>query len=114
MLTSKGMAIRFDPSNVNLMGKGASGVIGISLRDEDRVIYGGIVYSETGISSKKNNLQAMVTDESLIVLKTNKKESKLQKINEIKIQNRAGRGNNIFLVLMNDYINDVKIKGSGE
>ncbi|MGM9974038.1 MAG: DNA topoisomerase IV subunit A [Clostridiaceae bacterium] len=111
MLTSKGMAIRFDPSNVNLMGKGASGVIGISLRDEDRVIYGGIVYSETGISSKKNNLQAMVTDESLIVLKTNKKESKLQKINEIKIQNRAGRGNNIFLVLMNDYIKDVKIKG---
>ena len=53
----------------------------------------------------------MVTDESLIVLKTNKKESKLQKINEIKIQNRAGRGNNIFLVLMNDYIKDVKIKG---
>lgn len=110
MITSKGMAIRFDSSNVNLMGKGASGVIGISLRDEDRVIYGGIVYSEDGIGTKKNNLQSMVTDESLIVLKTNKKESKLLKINEIKVQNRAGRGNNIFLVLMNDYIKNVKIK----
>ncbi|WP_426349100.1 DNA topoisomerase IV subunit A [Alloiococcus sp. CFN-8] len=110
IITSKGMAIKFDSSNVNLMGKGASGVIGISLKDEDRVIYGGIVSADSAAGSKKNNLQPVVTDESLIVLKTNKKESKLLKIDEIKVQNRAGRGNNIFLILMNDYIKDVKIK----
>ena len=54
MITKKGMGIRFPVENVNTMGKVASGVTGMSLRDEDEVIFG--KYHSNYISSEGNSI----------------------------------------------------------
>ena len=54
MITKKGMGIRFPVENVNTMGKVASGVTGISLKDEDEVIFG--KYHSNYISSEGNSI----------------------------------------------------------
>lgn len=111
MVTAKGMAIKFLSTNVNPMGRVASGVMGISLKEEDYVVFGAAINKlipETGAS--KDEIAITSTRCSEITLTTSSKESKTLSIEDIKIQNRAGRGNNAFLVVMNDYIKNVKIK----
>jgi topoisomerase-4 subunit A len=94
IVTAKAMSIRFKCDTVNYMGKIASGVTAISLNEDDEVIYGFIF--------NKNC--------SKIELKAKSKEVSLIPIDDIKIQNRAGRGKNIMLVVLGDYIIDVKLK----
>lgn len=111
MVTAKGMAIKFLAANVNSMGRVASGVIGISLKEEDSVIFGAAINKsilDTGTS--KDEIAITSTKYSEITLTTSNSESKILSIQDIKLQNRAGRGNSAFLVLMNDYIKNVKIK----
>lgn len=94
IITLKGMGIKFSSQNISYMGKIASGVTGISLEEEDEVIKG-FLCNETY---------------KCVEIKSKNKEKKIIPIEEFKIQNRAGRGKNIMLVLMGDYIKDIKVK----
>lgn len=106
MITKKGMGIRFPVENVNTMGKVASGVTGISLRDEDEVIFG--KYHSKIISSNGNSI-TLSSDDMKVVLTSKAKEKSVVKINDIKLQNRAGRGTNIMMIVLDDEIKDVHL-----
>ncbi len=106
MITKKGMGIKFSAENVNAMGRLASGVTGISLRDEDEVIFGR--YNSNDISSEKNNI-ASSADRTEVILISKSKEKSAIKINDIKLQNRAGRGTNIMMIVLDDEIKDVTL-----
>ncbi len=106
MITKKGMAIRFPVENVSVMGKVASGVTGISLRDEDEVIFG--KYHSNYIGSEGNSVTLSSSD-TQILLVSKSKEKSIVKINDIKLQNRAGRGASIMMVVLDDEIKDVTL-----
>ena len=91
------MAIRFPVENVNPMGKIASGVTGMSLREDDEVIFGKFTsdYVEAGGNT--------------IVLTTNSKQKENINIKDIKLQNRAGRGNNMIVLVLGDEIKNINI-----
>ncbi len=99
LITKKGMAIRFPVENVNPMGKVACGVTGISLRNDDEVIFGKFTsdYVESG-----GNILALTSKGKL-------KEK--VKIKNIKLQNRAGRGTNVMMVVLGDEIVSVSVEG---
>lgn len=94
IITSRGMCIRFDKSSVNPMGKIASGVTGISLKEDDEVVCAFINRQEY----------------KSIVVKSKKENEENISLENIKVQNRAGRGNNIILVVMEDEVNTVHIE----
>lgn len=82
------MRIRFDSDSINPMGKIASGVTGISLSEDDKVIFGEFIYLEDNddkikvYGETKNKLEVMYEDDSeeVVILKG------------INNQNRAGKG----------------------
>lgn len=96
LITKRGMVIRFNENNVNSMGKVASGVTGISLKEDDEVIFAALL----------NN----TTNENKIVLKSKHSNEKTILIKDIKVQNRAGRGNSAILIVMDDYIMKIKME----
>ena len=96
IITKKGMAIKFNSSTVNPSGKITSGVTGISLKEGDNVVYGySLIESTDSIQKEKLKLTTM-----------NKKTKELL-ISEVKVQNRAGRGNNIMIVEHGDEIKNI-------
>ncbi|MGL5151217.1 MAG: DNA topoisomerase IV subunit A [Clostridium sp.] len=101
MVTKKGMGIKFLSANVSLMGRIASGVTGISLKDEDEVIYGKYLYGE------------MVGDELRLInndtlqLTSKNQDTKSIQISDIKLQNRAGRGTSVMIVALDDELKGV-------
>ena len=109
MITKKGMGIRFPVENVSAMGKVASGVTGISLRDEDKVIFG--KYHSNYISSEGNSI-TLSSDDVKVVLTSKAKEKSTIKIGDIKLQNRAGRGSNIMMIVLDDEIKDVTLSSN--
>lgn len=94
LITGKGMCIRFESDSVSSMGRVASGVTGITLKYDDSVIYGTLI-------ERKN-------DNKSITLKSQMGDIKKVLLEEIKIQNRAGKGKNIMLVIMDDKVVQVK------
>ena len=98
-ITKKGMAIRFPVENVNPMGKVACGVTGISLRNDDEVIFGKFTsdYVESG--------------GNILALTSKGKEKEKVKIKDVKLQNRAGRGTNVMMVVLGDEIISVSVEG---
>lgn len=106
IITKKGMGIRFPVENVNTMGKVASGVTGISLREEDEVVFG--KYNSNYVSSEGNNVILSSNKTELILTSKNKEKSSL-KVDDIKLQNRAGRGTNIMMLVLDDEIKDVSL-----
>lgn len=96
VLSSKAMSIRFDCNSISYMGKVASGVTGITLQEDDQVVYATLM--DEGTAKKKINL---ITKDGL------KQE---YSFGEIKLQNRAGRGKNLMVIVMEDYIKEIKIK----
>lgn len=94
IITLKGMSIRFLSKNISYMGKIASGVTGISLDEEDEALYGFLCHEEY----------------KAVTVKSKNKEGKIIPLEEFKLQNRAGRGKNIMIVLMGDYIKEIKIR----
>ena len=100
LITKKAMAIKFPLESINPMGKNASGVTGISLKDEDKVKFVDVV------SERKNsNKDEICVDEINTYINLVSKSGKNKKllISEISSQNRAGRGKNI-MQLMDDEI----------
>lgn len=97
MITKKAMCIRFQGNTVNLMGKVASGVTGISLKEDDEVIYSEILSCKKCLNSK-------------FILKSSQSIINDVNIQDIKIQNRAGRGKCMIILEMEDYIKEIKTK----
>ena len=107
IISKKGMAIRFLSDNVNTMGRVASGVTGISLKDDDEVISGKVI----GLIANDNNEIAIDKDNnSQVILITKNKEKKNVLIEEIRIQNRAGRGTNVMVINLDDEITETEFQ----
>ena len=101
------MAIRFLSDNVNTMGRVASGVTGISLKDDDEVISGKVI----GLIANDNDEIAIDKDNnSQVILITKNKEKKNLLIEEIRIQNRAGRGTNVMVINLDDEITETEFQ----
>lgn len=94
LITKKAMGIRFSGESVSYMGKIATGVTGISLKDEDEVLYAAIL-------NKVKNLDKNV------LMKSKYSEEKVN-IEDVKLQNRAGRGKNLMLLIIDDNIIEIK------
>lgn len=103
IVTKKGMGIRFLSTNLNPMGKVASGVTGISLKENDEVIYGKYI-------SRNDNDEIAITSEHdrLFTLTSSKKNIQEVKVTDIKLQNRAGRGTDIMMVTLDDEVESVQ------
>ena len=80
------------------MGRIASGVTGISLRDGDEVISADV---------KENHEDLGVINNDIITLISKNKEKKEIKMTDIKLQNRAGRGSIVMVTELNDEIVEV-------
>lgn len=107
IISKKGMAIRFLSDNVNTMGRVASGVTGISLKDDDEVISGKVI----GLIANDNDEIAIDKDNnSQVILITKNKEKKNVLIEEIRIQNRAGRGTNVMVINLDDEITETEFQ----
>jgi topoisomerase-4 subunit A len=104
LITKQAMGIRFGAKSVNSMGMIASGVTGISLRDNDEVIYGDFV---TGNNTGDEISVDGETLYSLCISSNNKVEQDIS-INDIKTQNRAGVGKKILMLDINDFISNIK------
>ena len=101
IISKKGMAIRFLSESVNTMGRIASGVTGISLKEDDEAISGSIIYTVN------NGVDEIALDDNInkeIILVTKNKEKKIVEVNNIRVQNRAGRGTNIMVINLDDEI----------
>ena len=93
IISKKGMAIKFEASSVNLMGKLASGVTAISLKENDETIYCDLVDE-----NEKPNFKII----------TKLKEKIEINLDKLKLQNRAGRGRSIMLDKFEDVIINIK------
>jgi topoisomerase-4 subunit A len=110
IVTKKAMCIRFNVNTINFMGKVASGVTGISLKDDDEVIFVDLVRSVTK-NAEGYTETAMTFDEDLsLTVSSFKGEKKIIRIEDINVQNRAGRGKNLTNALIDDYVEDVILK----
>lgn len=109
LITRKAMSIRFESSSVNPMGRIASGVTAISLREDDSVLFAAVLSSDNW---KNGNDELAISKDNAeeVTLISNKKEKKTIKLSNIKLQNRAGRGNCLAVVVMDDFIKEVNIK----
>ncbi|MEG2291679.1 MAG: DNA topoisomerase IV subunit A [Clostridium sp.] len=103
MLTKRGMAIKFSSENVNAMGKLATGVTGISLKEDDSVLFGKAIVKQ----NKSIEPEISMTVQNNMTLISKNKEKKELDIEEIKLQNRAGRGSSIMVIVLEDEIKEV-------
>ena len=105
IITKKGMAIKFLSSNINPMGKVASGVTGISLREDDEVIYGKLISGKK--YDKQNTSEIALTSLDKLTLVSKNKEKKEVYIEDIKLQNRAGKGASVMTIILEDEIKEI-------
>ena len=103
IITKKGMGIKFLSNNINPMGKIASGVTGISLKEGDEVIYGKLI----GYRNDKSIPEIAITSNDTITLTSKNKDRKEISLQEIKLQNRAGKGSSIMTIVLDDEIKDI-------
>ena len=87
------------------MGRVASGVTGISLKEDDEVISGKILKR---VLSESSEIAIDVDNSEGFVLSTKNREEKVVLIRDIRVQNRAGRGTNIMLVNFDDEITEIR------
>jgi topoisomerase-4 subunit A len=92
------------------MGKVASGVIGMSLKEEDEVICAALVPQYKANAPKLSDEIALsASEEGELLLITNKKNKISMKLEEIKQQNRAGRGISLTMLVFDEQIKEAKI-----
>ena len=101
IVSKKGMAIRFTSDNVNAMGRIASGVTGISLKEDDEAI-SGIIINELNVNQDEISVDS--DNDMEITLTTKNKDKKKILIKDIRVQNRAGRGTNVMVINLDDEI----------
>ncbi|MEG1255967.1 DNA topoisomerase IV subunit A [Clostridium sp.] len=105
ILTRKGMCLKFSLDSISTMGKNATGVMGITLKDDDRVIF---ARTKGGIGTNKDNELCVSLSEENLKITTSKGEEKKVDIGSVPVQNRAGRGKNL-IVFMDDTIEKVEV-----
>ncbi|WP_283695374.1 DNA topoisomerase IV subunit A [Clostridium perfringens] len=115
LVTKNGMGIKFSATAINPMGRVASGVTGISLKDDNKVIFGKVIPPSEGIDDKtleayNDYKKELTSNYEKIVLESKQKEKAEVNIEDIKLQNRAGRGSSLMILVLEDYIRDVIIK----
>jgi topoisomerase-4 subunit A len=99
LITKNAFVINFKLNSVNYMGLNASGVIAISLKDEDEAIF---VKKLIFNNEEEFSLNAGVDNEVTIVTSNGIEHS--FKLEDIKEQNRAGRGKKIIQNEINDFL----------
>jgi len=97
LVTRKGMSILFNLESVNPMGKIASGVTAITISEDDEVTYSLVLRPE---QKRQGSLK----------LKSQKGIEKELMLSEFRYQNRAGKGKNIFLIVFEDFIKEIRYK----
>ncbi|MCY6483783.1 DNA topoisomerase IV subunit A [Clostridium aestuarii] len=107
LITKRAMGIKFDKMSINTMGKTASGVTGISFKDNDN---DEVIYAEFIANSKVNNEELAVDAENTKCLKMISKNNieQVVEIGNMKVQNRAGRGKKLILLELDDYVDKIK------
>ncbi|NGT10318.1 DNA topoisomerase IV subunit A [Clostridium perfringens] len=115
LVTKNGMGIKFSATAINPMGRVASGVTGISLKDDNKVIFGKVIPPSEGIDDKtleayNDYKKELTSNYEKLVLESKQKEKAEVNIEDIKLQNRAGRGSSLIILVLEDYIRDVIIK----
>lgn len=115
LVTKNGMGIKFLATAINPMGRVASGVTGISLKDDNKVIFGKVIPPSEGIDDKtleayNDYKKELTSNYEKLVLESKQKEKAEVNIEDIKLQNRAGRGSSLMILVLEDYIRDVIIK----
>ncbi len=93
LISRKAMAIKFEASSISLLSRNASGVMGMTLRDEDKVFFAQVI-----------------TEEKQIIIGSKANEDETKMIKDIKLQNRATRGKNIMMLVLGDEVNKVEIE----
>ena len=106
LITKKAMCIRFECNSISYMGKVASGVTAISLKEDDEVIFAEVVL---GSESIDDEIAVSKVEDKKVTLISNKKNTKDLSLMEVKIQNRAGRGSSVMLVIMDEELVEVKL-----
>ncbi len=104
MVTKKAMCIRFNVNNINFMGKVASGVTGISLKDDDEVIFVDLIKSVAKNTEANNEVVATFDEDLALTVSSFKGEKKIIRLEDINVQNRAGRGKNLTNDLVDDFV----------
>jgi len=99
IVTKKAMCIRFNINTINFMGKGASGVTGISLKENDEVLFVELVKSKSKTKDIDEDLSLTV---NLV-----KGEVKNIRLYDINVQNRAGKGKGLTTLILDDYVENV-------
>ncbi|WP_234120264.1 DNA topoisomerase IV subunit A [Clostridium hydrogenum] len=94
LITEKAVCIRFSGNAVNAMGRVAGGVTGISLSEDDFVKYGFIV---------RENMKKIIISSKM----NDKNEFSIE---DIKMQNRGGKGKSLIAIAMQDSIDELKIE----
>ncbi|MGM8305769.1 DNA topoisomerase IV subunit A [Clostridium perfringens] len=115
LVTKNGMGIKFLATAINPMGRVASGVTGISLKDDNKVIFGKVIPPTEGIDDKtleayNDYKKELTSNYEKLILESKQKEKAEVNIEDIKLQNRAGRGSSLMILVLEDYIRDVIIK----
>ena len=115
LVTKNGMGIKFLATAINPMGRVASGVTGISLKDDNKVIFGKVIPLTEGIDDKtleayNDYKKELTSNYEKLILEYKQKEKAEVNIEDIKLQNRAGRGSSLMILVLEDYIRDVIIK----
>lgn len=115
LVTKNGMGIKFSATAINPMGRVASGVTGISLKDDNKVIFGKVIPPTEGIDDKtleayNDYKKELTSNYEKLVLESKQKEKAEVNIEDIKLQNRAGRGSSLMILVLEDYIKNVIIK----
>lgn len=115
LVTKNGMGIKFSATAINPMGRVASGVTGISLKDDNKVIFGKVIPPSEGIDDKtleayNDYKKELTSNYEKLFLESKQKEKAEVNIEDIKLQNRAGRGSSLMILVLEDYIRDVIIK----
>ncbi|MCI2777841.1 DNA topoisomerase IV subunit A [Clostridium perfringens] len=115
LVTKNGMGIKFSATAINPMGRVASGVTGISLKDDNKVVFGKVIPLSEGIDDKtleayNDYKKELTSNYEKLILESKQKEKAEVNIEDIKLQNRAGRGSSLMILVLEDYIRDVIIK----
>lgn len=115
LVTKNGIGIKFSATAINPMGRVASGVTGISLKDDNKVIFGKVIPPSEGIDDKtleayNDYKKELTSNYEKLILESKQKEKAEVNIEDIKLQNRAGRGSSLMILVLEDYIRDVIIK----
>ncbi|MGL4740902.1 MAG: DNA gyrase subunit A [Sarcina sp.] len=104
MVTKKGMGIKFDANDISIMGRNATGVAAISLKDDE------VIFAKCISTVSIDNSDKEYSNYKKIILTSKEKQRVEIEIADMKLQNRAGRGSSIMLIVLEDFVKDVAIK----